>query len=255
MSASHGKSHGPPAGGGHEEAHEGAPEWLISFADNVALMMGFFVILLAMNMRPTVKTYGGGDPETGNTDVGSASPAMLDWALALREAFNNPVQLDSTDPDEAELVGRLWQRLRESQTPDPAPRGRHDSVQTLRPSEYFGLGGLVLFDQHQAELSESALASVRELAEHLRGLRTVVEVRGHCSAPEAYVRDDKGLQFSWERAIAVARALADHGVDWSRLHLIACGRNDRRTAHEYDALSTQANQCVEVVITSATVPD
>ena len=46
---SHGGGH---AAGGHEEGHEGAPEWLISFADNVALMMGFFVILLAMNMGP-----------------------------------------------------------------------------------------------------------------------------------------------------------------------------------------------------------
>ena len=34
---SHGASHGGPAhaGGAHEE-HEGAPEWLISFADNTA---------------------------------------------------------------------------------------------------------------------------------------------------------------------------------------------------------------------------
>lgn len=48
---------GAPHGGGAHEEHEGAPEWLISFADNVALMMGFFVILLAMNMGPK----GGGE--------------------------------------------------------------------------------------------------------------------------------------------------------------------------------------------------
>ncbi|MCL4212087.1 MAG: hypothetical protein KJZ68_15650, partial [Phycisphaerales bacterium] len=46
----HGHGHG---GGGHEEGHEGAPEWLISFADMVMLMMGFFVILFALNVNPT----------------------------------------------------------------------------------------------------------------------------------------------------------------------------------------------------------
>src|SRR6185503_8776216 len=89
----HGGGHG---GGGHEE-HEGAPEWLISFADNVALMMGFFVILLAMNMKSpkTNSGIGGPDRQGGNLD-------QMDFVLALREAFN-PIDLDSHNPAEAEL--------------------------------------------------------------------------------------------------------------------------------------------------------
>ena len=77
----HGGGHGH-GGGGHEEHHEGAPEWLISFADNVALMMGFFVILLAMNMaKQTVGGIGGeaqmgGNPNQANT--------MIDFAIAVR---------------------------------------------------------------------------------------------------------------------------------------------------------------------------
>ena len=31
-------------GGGHEE-HEGVPEWMVSFADNTALMMGLFGLI------------------------------------------------------------------------------------------------------------------------------------------------------------------------------------------------------------------
>src|SRR5207253_495923 len=90
--SSHGGSHG---GGGHEEAHEGAPEWLISFADNVTLMMGFFVILLAVNMGPK----GNGpteNPKQGDSQI--PQPDLLDAQIAIREAFNNPVNLNSMDP-------------------------------------------------------------------------------------------------------------------------------------------------------------
>src|SRR5437773_3233542 len=101
---SHGHSGGGGHhGGGHEEAHEGAPEWLISFADNVALMMGFFVILLAMNMaKPTLGGIGGAAKNT--TD---SSPEMEDFAIEVRKAFNVPVDINSTNPNEAPLVRRL----------------------------------------------------------------------------------------------------------------------------------------------------
>lgn len=61
---SHGGSHGGGhGGGGHAEGeHEGAPEWLISFADMVMLIMGFFVIMLAMNMGPKTTAVQGGEP-------------------------------------------------------------------------------------------------------------------------------------------------------------------------------------------------
>src|SRR5215468_5365718 len=92
---SHGGGHGH--GGGHEEGHEGAPEWLISFADNVTLMMGFFVILLAVNMGP--KGNGPSDASKQG-DSSEPPPQLLDAQIAIREAFNNPVNLNSMDPGE-----------------------------------------------------------------------------------------------------------------------------------------------------------
>src|SRR5688572_16054124 len=89
---SHGGGHG---GGGHGDGeHEGAPEWLISFADNVTLMMGFFVIMLAMNMGPK----GGGEGEETGEAASSPSTSMIDLQIAIREAFNNPVNIGSKNP-------------------------------------------------------------------------------------------------------------------------------------------------------------
>src|SRR6185295_16371327 len=72
-----GGGHG--GGGGHEEGHEGAPEWLISFADNVALIMGFFVILLAMNMAK--KTAGGIGGEANMGGHPNEANSMIDFAI------------------------------------------------------------------------------------------------------------------------------------------------------------------------------
>src|SRR5690349_16579558 len=98
---------GGHGGGGHEE-HEGAPEWLISFADNVTLMMGFFVIMLALNMKPA--SSSGGESESKQAGSGTPAEVTLDTVLAIREAFNNPVKLDSKDPRELALIKRLLQR-------------------------------------------------------------------------------------------------------------------------------------------------
>src|SRR5436190_2305796 len=104
----HGGAHGGGHGGAHEEHHEGAPEWLISFADNVALMMGFFVILLAMNMAKQTTGGIGGKADMGGNPQEANS--MIDFAIAVREAFNNPVDVNSTDPRERDMVKRLIER-------------------------------------------------------------------------------------------------------------------------------------------------
>src|SRR5689334_21425744 len=96
---SHSSGSGGHGGGGHSgpahEEHEGAPEWLISFADDVALMMGFFVILLAMNMKSPVAAHTGvGSPEK---EGGVPESQMLDFVIAMRDAFN-PIDLNSDNP-------------------------------------------------------------------------------------------------------------------------------------------------------------
>src|ERR1043165_6076373 len=137
-SESHGKAHkshgGGHGGGGHDEEHAGAPEWLISFADNVVLMMGFFVILLAMNMAKQTEE------------------AMLDFTLGVREAFNNPVDMNSKDPKEEALRQRLIQRAGRSETRSPGVKGHEHDVQSIRPSAYYALSGSVPFPENSAEL-------------------------------------------------------------------------------------------------------
>ncbi len=233
-------------GGFHEEPHEGAPEWLISFADNVMLQMGFFVILLALAMKaPTAKDHGrvkGG--ETG----GGPTPEQLDFALAVRQAFNNPVDANSADPRDFLLIQRLRQRAGgTSQARQNGLRGAEHDVQSIRRGAAYGVGGTVLFDANSTALDDSGQAAAVALADQFRGCRTILELRGHCSAAEAYGTEDRGMRLAYERALAVAQVLVSNGLAWSQLRLTACADSERVAVPAYDQADHRANQRVEVI--------
>jgi outer membrane protein OmpA-like peptidoglycan-associated protein len=244
------KSHAPH-GGGHEEGHEGAPEWLISFADNVALMMGFFVVLLAMNMAKQTAGGIGGSEEMG----GSPSVEMLDFTIGMREAFNNPVSIDSQDPLDQPLVRRLIERAGTSQARDPGLEGSDHDVQSLRPSMHYGLGGSVPFAETSTQPSGSARGAIGELAGKIRGRTQVVEIRGHASSAEAAGGPAAAMRLSFERAVAVADALAAEGIDWWQMRLVICGDHERVAAFPSSAATDSTNARVEVVLTDESVPD
>lgn len=243
---------GPHAGGHAEGEHEGAPEWLISFADNVMLIMAFFVIMLAMNMKaPT--TGGIGGVEAGSTP----SDDMIEFAIALREAFNNPVDPESVDPSDATLVRYIREKRSMAGMADQAgPPGKDREVQNPRPSDFYTMGGTVEFAEDSAQLAAGARQNAAKIAGQLRGQRWIVEVRGHASPYEVGHDDEAGARLSFERAQAVARVLIENGLRKEQLRLVICGDSDRVVARPNDRTADIPNRRVDVVVTQQTVaPD
>lgn len=251
----HGKSGGHGGGGhhggggGHEE-HEGAPEWLISFADNVTLMMGFFVIMLAMNMKPAAGGTGGTDKDGNPT----ASPDMIDAALAIREGFNNPVNLASTDPRDLPLIRRVLERNEKGFARTTGVPGDKHDVESIRASKYRELCGSVPFAPQSAALTDETRKKARSIAIQFKGIMTMIEVRGHCSTPEAASAKDHGRELCYKRAAAVAGELESFGIDARQVRIVICGDYDRAKETAYSADEHTQNQRVEVIFTEQSMP-
>lgn len=235
---------GGHGGGGHEE-HEGAPEWLISFADNVALLMGFFVILLAMNMAPRTEGPMGGKGKGGGID----SSRMMDFVIAMREGFNNPIKKNSVTTEEQPFVRRIIEREGgEGARPTPPP-GKHVESQSLERGTGKDVTVKVEFETDSADLSPMARTALRDASPKLKDQGYIIEVRGHASPFEARRDFDRASKLAYDRAMTVARALIENGVKKEGLSVVSRADNDRVVAKAFDAEAARSNQRVEIILT------
>lgn len=250
------KKHGSHGhGGGHAEHEEGVPEWVVSFADNALLQMGFFVILLALNLKPASNGSGGAPAENRESNAAAVQPppAMLDGAIAIREAFNNPVNMSSDNPNDLPLIRRIIQR-REGETKADGPPGDKQDVQSVRPTDYRRVGGLISFEEGKTLVDAAGERTIAAVAKELKGRKSIVEVRGHASVAEARDPRDKGMKISFDRALAVAQQLRTSGLEWEQLRVVASGIGDRIAPIARSASDARANQRVEVIVTDEQMP-
>ncbi|MFZ2874140.1 MAG: OmpA family protein [Phycisphaerales bacterium] len=248
---SHGGGYGGGHGGGHEE-HEGAPEWLISFADNVALLMGFFVILLAMNMAKQTTGGIGGEGQMGE----NVSVAEADFVIGIREAFNTPISVNSTRAEDQPYIRRILEKRNGGPATQDGPKGRHQSTQSIEKGSYNRVNATINFEDRQALLTDDGKSILAELASRIKDQRWIIEVRGHASPLETMHNQARGRDLSYQRGMAVASALVENGMKWELIRVVACGDSSRVAPRALTSEDDRLNQRVEVIVTNEPVgPD
>lgn len=164
----------------HDERND---RYLVSYADMVTLLLGVFVVL-STTFRADAERY---------RMVAQVA------AQVFGSATSNAKTLHIRTPIETALA-----RLSPSDI-------QHDST-TYRCI----LADEVLFETGSSRLGETAVRALAELAQILRNGAATITIDGHTDSRPP--RDGRtNIELSVERALAVAKILADRGVPESRL--------------------------------------
>lgn len=226
-----------------EPAGESAPMWIVSFADLVTLLMSFFVVLYALEAA--------GDKSNKNQVM-----------AAIKMAFGPEPAADSTDPIDMLILNHGKPRpprdrdKGNSDDPSRGLDGANAQVETIRGHDVT-TGGKILFEPGQVKLDGNGLASLKKIADLVRGHNNVLMVKGHISSDELSLRPDdpNGMSLSYQRAQVVAEEIIKMGIDRRVVRPVPCGYFEPLKTGIYDPAGLKGNRRVEVFTTEYTAGD
>ena len=198
-----------------DDAPPGAPEWIVTFADLMSLLLTFFVLLLSFSSTQMAKF--------------EAVAGSLKNALGMRS------ELDLSDQAERrELIERL-ENQRSEQDPATAPDLEQELSKLLTELGGHGRGiaaltgeGIVLnisgdlmFASGEATLSPDAIQVLDRISNYVLQSDRPLDVVGHTdNVPISTPLFPSNWELSAARAGSAVRYLVDRGVDAQRMRAI-----------------------------------
>jgi len=194
---------------------EGSPEWIMSYADMVTILMAFFVILYSM---------------AGSEDTAKEQAMLRSLRLNLGPFKGLAGPLISKKSKFAEMAVAPKPPQGENHDGDPARRDSTPAkVPRIDPSDPAASGGMVRFEHGGLELLPENERQLTNISQALAGKPQCVEIRGHTSRrplPAASPYRD-----SWELAFARCRKtmefLVAHGIERARIRLSVASHPDQ----------------------------
>lgn len=191
---------------------EGLPEWIMSYADMITILMAFFVVMYSMaGAKDTVKEeavmkslrnqFG---PLAGlMSQLGTFSPQH-----SKVDALNSDARPTHSDRDQD----------KRGQRRSPSTTSR---IPAVMPGEVLAIGGVVQFEENQDQLTDENQEQLISVAQTLAGKPQRIEVRGHTSPrplpPDSPYRDHWDLAYA--RSRNTMEFLVSQGVDPVRIRL------------------------------------
>jgi chemotaxis protein MotB len=240
------------------ETSQGAPGWVVTYADFVTVLLCFFIALVSM-----------GDIKK---DRFQQAVESLQGAFGGFTGFKGGIE---TTPVDGNPKNALLQRLSELETPtakikqgnsenegrntteERAGGGHEFRVTTVRDGLRIVIGGPIAFDRFGAVLKPEARDLIAHTAERIRGYNTKVLVRGHATneplSPGSPFRNPRDLSYS--RANAVARTLEENGVRTVRIQAVAVGDTEPLVRQAYTEERRVLNRRVEILVTEDLVDE
>lgn len=266
-------------GGAHEEEHENAERWLVSYADMITVLMALFIVLfaisqvdqekyialrssLAAGFSPTAEkmsvmdgTDGTMDGMTPQTDasVSQSTASMVNADSGLGDQAANPASAENDPVAEAKAELAHFAETQSTMMAALEEHGLADAV-TFRVSER----GLVVsmiasdlyFGPESAVLTPAANDVVDTLAPTFASLDERLSIEGHANVLPTSGVYTTNWELSADRAVKVLRRLVEvHHIPGERLD--AVGYGDTRPLYTGDdPTSLAGNRRVDMVVVS-----
>jgi chemotaxis protein MotB len=246
------------------ETSQGAPGWVVTYADFVTVLLCFFIALVSMSdikkdrFQQAVESlqgaFGGFTGFKGGIETtpieGNPKNTLIQRLSELETVMNKPGDSENEGRNATEEGGR-------DRGGSDLGGGQEFRVTTVRDGLRIVIGGRVAFDRFGAELKPEARELIAHTAERIRGYNTKVLVRGHATneplSPRSPFRDPRDL--SYARANAVARALEENGVRTVRILAVAAGDTEPLVRQAYTEERRVLNRRVEILVTEDLVDD
>jgi chemotaxis protein MotB len=223
------------------ECEEGLPEWIMSYADMITILMAFFVVMYSM--APTGEVTAKqeavlqslreqfGPKWTGMTALGPGPYVSLESPLARLETAGSREKGNHKK-------GEGSKKLRPIENRQPA---------SLRPGDQPSVGGTIFFDDHSTTINATQEKALEGAVHEVAGKALRLEVRGHTS--RKLPQDAKQFRDNWDLAYERARAVMDYlvkaGIDPKRIRIAVAADNEPLT-HQSTAVSSSKSARVEI---------
>jgi chemotaxis protein MotB len=230
----------PPAPPPADDAPEGAPDWIVTFADLATLLLCFFVLLLSFSRM---------DDERFKEVAGSLKEAF--GVQRITPVMDLPRGVDLIARDfNAQFTAELVERLRAA-IKQAGGKAEGASVEESARGLLINLPGAILFASASADLSadgEAVLAALLPIFQEVGG---EIHIEGHSDdTPFGGRRGvfDGNWQLSFDRALGVLRFFIERGK-MPTASLVPIGRGASVPVASNDTeIGRQANRRVEILM-------
>jgi outer membrane protein OmpA-like peptidoglycan-associated protein len=238
----------------HELCEE-CPEWIFTLADLIMCMMGLFVLLWVLKPAP-------GEPKAMSEAQVQSDSRWLETVGEIRGGFGWVPDPSSGDPVDQVILakrarlagpGERGVSTRENKSAE----GTDPETTTIRLGRESAVGGHLIFDPGQTELSARAQNALNQIAQQIRGHRNIVLVKGHASLDD--LADNataaQKMDLSLHRAQVVADYLISKGVSPDIVRVQGCSTFEPVSQRAYSTTGQTTNRRVEVEVTSTLVQE
>lgn len=222
---------------------EGLPEWIMSYADMITILMAFFVVMYSMAgakdkvkeeavMKSLHRRFGPFASMPPGTLVPKDSPLAHEGGLGEQSGVE----------DEKGAHGGVSRR-------------KAERVAVSLPGDRVALGGILYFDPGADELSDADKQKLKNISLDLAGKPQRIEIRAHATGrplpPDSPFRDHRDLAYA--RCRKVMDELIAFGIDPDRIRMGVASR-ESRASMVVDPRAANSDSVVEVFMLDEFAP-